>query len=200
MRREIPDPLAKCICRGPRCHASILLVDSGGHKCSGCDGRTDCRRSLRSCSYCLVTTRRCGAQKHVSVIGFDRLNHYTTILRGQLTCDLTLEGGSAKTPSRVGQGIAVMPPSSKTAATYFTGSSSQKLILTDTAIEGSVPAPPADNTFTAGTGTSQVLITDCRLCCTSVAKPALRVKSGSIEAVRTDIWNRPQPESLLRPP
>lgn len=84
-----------------------------------------------------------------------------------------------------------MPPSSKTAAIYFTGSSSQKLILTDTALEGSVPALLADNTFTAGTGTSQVLITDCRLRSTSVAVAALRVKSGSIEAVRTDIWNRP---------
>lgn len=130
-------------------------------------------------------------KKHVSVIGIDRLNHYTTILRGQLTCDLTLEGGVRENTFACWSGIAVMPPSSKTAAIYFTGSSSQKLILTDTALEGSVPALLADNTFTAGTGTSQVLITDCRLRSTSVAVAALRVKSGSIEAVRTDIWNRP---------
>ena len=130
-------------------------------------------------------------KKHVSVIGFDRLNHYTTILRGQLTCDLTLEGGSRESTSACWSGISVLPPSTKTAGIYFTGTSSQKLILTDVSVEGSVPALLADNTFTAGSGTSQVLLTDCRLRSTSVAVPALRAKSGAIEAVRTDIWNRP---------
>ncbi len=130
-------------------------------------------------------------KKHVSVIGFDRLNHYTTNLRGQLTCDLTLEGGSRENTSACWSGISVLPPSTKTAGIYFTGTSSQKLILTDVSVEGSVPALLADNTFTAGSGTSQVLITDCRLRSTSVAVPALRVKSGAIEAVRTDFWNRP---------
>lgn len=130
-------------------------------------------------------------KKHVSVIGFDRLNHYTTNLRGQLTCDLTLEGGSRERTSVCWSGISILPPSTKTAGIYFTGSSSQKLILTDVSVEGSVPALLADNTFTAGSGTSQVLLTDCRLRSTSVAVPALRAKSGSIEAVRTDLWNRP---------
>jgi hypothetical protein len=49
----------------------------------------------------------------------------------------------------------------------------------------------ADNTFTSGTGTSQILITDCRLRSTSTLFPALRVKSGSVEAFRVDLWNRP---------
>jgi hypothetical protein len=40
-------------------------------------------------------------------------------------------------------------------------------------------------------GTSQILITDCRLRSTSTLFPALRVKSGSVEAFRVDIWNRP---------
>lgn len=130
-------------------------------------------------------------KKHVSVIGFDRLNHYTTILRGQLTCDLTLEGGSRENTSACWSGISVLPPSTKTAGIYFTGTNSQRLILTDVSVEGSVPALLADNTFSAGSGTSQVLLTDCRLRSTSVAVPALRVKSGAIEVVRTDIWNRP---------
>jgi hypothetical protein len=31
-------------------------------------------------------------KKHVALLGFDRLGHFTTILRGQVTCSLTLEG------------------------------------------------------------------------------------------------------------
>ena len=42
----------------------------------------------------------------------------------------------------------------------------------------------------AGTGTSQVLITDSRLRGLSASLPALRVDAGSVECNRCDIWNR----------
>ena len=130
-------------------------------------------------------------KKHVALLGLDRLGHFTTNLRGQVTCSLTLEGGVREKTFATIAGINILPPAGKTAGIYFTGANSQKLILTDIAIEGSVPSVLADNTFTSGSGTSQILITDCRLRSTSTLFPALRVKSGSVEAFRVDIWNRP---------
>ena len=130
-------------------------------------------------------------KKHVAVLGFDRLGHFSTIVRGQVTCDLTLEGGVREKTYATWSGISIFVPAGKTAGLHFTGSSSQKLILFDVAIEGPVPALLADNTFTSGVGTSQVLLTDCRLRSTSLAAPALRMLSGSVEASRCDLWNRP---------
>jgi len=130
-------------------------------------------------------------KKHVALVGFDRLGHFSTNLRGQVTCFLTLEGGVREKTFATIAGLNILPPSGKTAGIYFTGTSSQKLILTDVAIEGSVPAILADNTFTAGTGTSQILITDCRLRSTNPASVAIRQKAGSIECSRVDLWNRP---------
>ncbi len=130
-------------------------------------------------------------KKHVELLGFDRLGHFSTNVRGQVTCSLTLEGGVREKTFATIAGLNILPPSGKTAGIYFTGTSSQKLILTDVAIEGSVPAILADNTFTAGTGTSQILITDCRLRSTNSASVAIRQKSGAIECSRVDLWNRP---------
>lgn len=130
-------------------------------------------------------------KKHVALLGLDRLGHFTTIVRGQLTCDLTLEGGVREKTFTTVAGLSIFPPSGKTAGIWFTGANSQKLILTDVSIEGSVPALLADNTFTTGSGTSQVIVADCRLRSTNPLAPALRVKSGSVEASHTDIWNRP---------
>ena len=130
-------------------------------------------------------------KKHVALVGFDRLGHFSTNIRGQVTCSLTLEGGVREKTFATIAGLNILPPSGKSAGIYFTGTSSQKLILTDVAIEGSVPAILADNTFTAGTGTSQILITDCRLRSTNPASVAIRQKSGSIECSRVDLWNRP---------
>ena len=130
-------------------------------------------------------------KKHVALVGFDRLGHFSTNIRGQVTCSLTLEGGVREKTFATLAGLNILPPSGKTAGMYFTGTSSQKLILTDVAIEGSVPAILADNTFTAGTGTSQILITDCRLRSTNPASVAIRQKSGAIECSRVDLWNRP---------
>ena len=130
-------------------------------------------------------------KKHVALVGFDRLGHFSTNIRGQVTCSLTLEGGVREKTFATLAGLNILPPSGKTAGIYFTGTSSQKLILTDVAIEGSVPAILADNTFTAGTGTSQILITDCRIRSTNPASVAIRQKAGSIECNRVDLWNRP---------
>jgi hypothetical protein len=130
-------------------------------------------------------------KKHVAVWGFDRLGDFSTILRGQVTCDLTIEGGSREKTCATWTGVAIVPPSTKTAGIYFTGSSAQKLILHDVAIEGAVPAILADNDFSVGTGPSQILITDCRLRSTAAAQPALRVQSGTVECSRVDLWNRP---------
>ncbi len=138
-------------------------------------------------------------RKHVALVGFDRLGHFTTIIRGQVTCSLTLEGGVREKTVTTIAGLSIFPPSGKTAGIYFSGSSSQKLILTDVAIEGSVPALLADNTFTSGTGTSQILLADCRLRSTSPLTPALRVKSGAMEASRSNIWNRPTPGAATSP-
>lgn len=138
-------------------------------------------------------------KKHVAVLGFDRLGHFSTIVRGQVTCDLTLEGGVREKTFATWSGISIMVPAGKTAGIYFTGNSSQKLILSDVAIEGSVPALLADNTFTLGIGTSQVLLTDCRLRSTSVAAPALRMLAGSVEASRCDLWNRPPVGAVTSP-
>jgi len=130
-------------------------------------------------------------KKHVALVGFDRLGHFSTNIRGQVTCSLTLEGGVREKTFATLAGLNILPPSGKTAGIYFTGTSSQKLILTDVAIEGSVPAILTDNTFTAGTGTSQILITDCRIRSTNPASVAIRQKTGSIECNRVDLWNRP---------
>ena len=130
-------------------------------------------------------------KKHVALVGFDRLGHFSTNIRGQVTCSLTLEGGVREKTFATIAGLNILPPSGKTAGIHFTGTSSQKLILTDVAIEGSVPALLADNTFTAGTGTSQILITDCRIRSTNPASVAIRQKAGSIECSRVDLWNRP---------
>ena len=130
-------------------------------------------------------------KKHVALVGFDRLGHFSTNIRGQVTCSLTLEGGVREKTFATIAGLNILPPSGKSAGIYFTGTSSQKLILTDVAIEGSVPAILTDNTFTAGTGTSQILITDCRLRSTNSASVAIRQKAGSIECSRVDLWNRP---------
>ena len=130
-------------------------------------------------------------KKHVALVGFDRLGHFSTNLRGQVTCSLTLEGGVREKTFATIAGLNILPPSGKTAGIYFTGTSSQKLILTDVAIEGSVPAILADNTFTSGSGTSQILIIDCRLRSTNPASFAIRQKSGAIECSRVDLWNRP---------
>ena len=67
---------------------------------------------------------------------------------------------------------------------YFTSNNAQKLIIHDTAIEGSAPALVADNSYTVGSGLSQVLISDCRLRSLSAASPALRVEAGSVECSR----------------
>ena len=130
-------------------------------------------------------------KKHVALVGFDRLGHFSTNIRGQVTCFLTLEGGVRDKTFATLSGLNILPPSSKSAGIHFTGSNAQKLILTDVAIEGSVPAVLADNTFTTGVGASQILLTDCRLRSTSTAAPALVQKAGAIECSRTDIWNRP---------
>ena len=130
-------------------------------------------------------------RKHVALLGLDRLNHFATIIRGQVTCSLTLEGGVREKTFATISGLCIFPPVGKTAGIYFTGLNSQKLILTDVAIEGSVPALFADNKFTAGTGTSQILLADCRLRSTNLSAPALRMESGTVEATRCDLWNRP---------
>lgn len=72
----------------------------------------------------------------------------------------------------------------------FTGSSSQKLLLHDVAVEGSEVRLLADNTFTAETGTSQVLAHRCRCRSTAPTKEAVVVRSGAVEAWDSGIWNR----------
>jgi hypothetical protein len=138
-------------------------------------------------------------KKHVGLLGFDRLGHFTTLIRGQITCNLTLEGGLREKTVVTIAGLSVFPPAGKTAGIYFTGSNSQKLVLTDVAIEGSVPSIVADNQFTAGSGTSQILLSDSRLRSTSTLSPALRLDAGSIECNRVDLWNRPPPGSPTSP-
>ena len=138
-------------------------------------------------------------RKHVGLLGFDRLGHFTTLIRGQITCDLTLEGGVREKTVCTLSGLSVFPPSGKTAGIYFTGSNSQKLILHDVAIEGALPGLLADNAFTSGTGTSQILLTDCRIRSTSPTAPAIRIDSGSVEASRCDLWNRPPTGATTSP-
>lgn len=129
-------------------------------------------------------------KKHVSVLGFDRLGRYSTILRGAVQCSLTSEGSRESTVASL-SGVSIFPPPMAAAGIHFTGSAAQKLILTDVAVEGAVPALLADNNFTVGTGTSQVLMTDCRLRSLAMLAPALRHKAGAIECNRVDLWNRP---------
>jgi hypothetical protein len=68
--------------------------------------------------------------KHVLVRGFDRLGDFTTILRGQVTCDLTPEGGVREKTVTCLSGFSIFPPSGKTCGLHFTGTSAQKLIVT----------------------------------------------------------------------
>lgn len=129
-------------------------------------------------------------KKHVAVWGFDRLGHFSTILRGQVSCNLTLEGGSREKTFATWAGVSIVLGGAATAGIVFTGSNAQKLILQDVAIEGANTAILVNNSFTAGAGTSQVLLTDCRLRTVGSGAPALRVESGSVECSRCDIWNR----------
>ena len=134
--------------------------------------------------------------KHVLVRGFDRLGDFKTIIRGQVTCDLTLEGGVREKTVTSLSGLSLFPQSSKTCGLHFTGTSAQKLIVTDVVIEGSVPCLLSDNTFTSGTGTSQILWKDGRLRSTSTLTPAILHRSGSIELESCDIWNRVTPPAV----
>ncbi len=134
--------------------------------------------------------------KHVLVRGFDRLGDFKTIIRGQVTCNLTLEGGVREKTVTSLSGLSLFPPSGKTCGLLFTGVNSQKLIVTDVAIESSVPCLLSDNTFTSGSGTSQILWKDCRLRSTSIASPAVLHRSGSIELESCDVWNRVAPPSV----
>lgn len=134
--------------------------------------------------------------KHVLVRGFDRLGDFKTIIRGQVTCDLTLEGGVREKTVTSLSGLSIFPPNSKTCGLHFTGTSTQKLIVTDVVIESSVPCLLSDNTFTSGSGTSQILWKDCRLRSTSIASPAVLHRSGSVELESCDVWNRVAPPSV----
>ena len=134
--------------------------------------------------------------KHVLVRGFDRVGDFKTIVRGQVTCDLTLEGGVREKTVTSLTGLSIFPPSSKTCGLHFTGTSAQKLIVTDVVIEGSVPCLLSDNTFTLGTGTSQILWKDGRLRSTNTLTPALVHRSGTIELESCDIWNRVTPPAV----
>ena len=134
--------------------------------------------------------------KHVLVRGFDRLGDFKTIIRGQVTCNLTLEGGVREKTVTSLSGLSLFPPIGKTCGLLFTGLNSQKLIVTDVAIESSVPCLLSDNTFTSGSGTSQILWKDCRLRSTSIASPAVLHRSGSIELESCDVWNRVAPPSV----
>ncbi len=134
-------------------------------------------------------TESVSLKKHVSVIGMDRLGDYETIVRGGVTCGLTLEGGVREKTSTVLRGLSIFCAPG-TPGIRFTGSSSQKLLLHDIAVEGSEVCLLADNTFTAGTGTSQVLAHRCRFRSTAPTKEAVVVRSGAVEAWDSDIWNR----------
>lgn len=134
--------------------------------------------------------------KHVLVRGFDRVGDFKTIVRGQVTCNLTLEGGLREKTVTSLSGLSIFPPSGKTCGLHFTGTSAQKLIVTDVVIEGNVPCLLSDNTFTSGTGTSQILWKDGRLRSTSPLTPALLHRSGSIEMESCDIWNRVTPPTV----
>lgn len=138
-------------------------------------------------------------KKHVAVWGFDRLGDFSTLLRGMVTCDLTLEGGIREKTFATWSGVSIFVRGGAPAGIHFTGTNAQKLILHDVAIEGASPALVVENNFTVGTGTSQVLLTDCRLRSTSGAQPALRIDGGSVEASRCDVWNRPAPGVLTSP-
>jgi hypothetical protein len=129
-------------------------------------------------------------KKHVAVWGFDRLGDFSTLLRGMVTCDLTLEGGIREKTFATWSGVSIFVRDGAPAGILFTGTNAQKLILHDVAIEGASPALVVENSFTVGTGTSQVLLTDCRLRTSGSGSPALRVSSGTVECNRCDIWNR----------
>jgi hypothetical protein len=129
-------------------------------------------------------------KKHVAVWGFDRLGDFSTLLRGMVTCDLTLEGGIREKTFATWAGVSIFVRDGAPAGILFTGTNAQKLILHDVAIEGASPALVVENSFTVGTGTSQVLLTDCRLRTSGSGSPALRVSSGTVECNRCDIWNR----------
>ena len=134
-------------------------------------------------------TESVSLKKHVSVIGMDRLGDYETTVRGGVTCDLTLEGGVREKTSTVLRGLSIFCAPG-TPGIRFTGSSSQKLLLHDVAVEGSEVCLLTDNTFTAGIGTSQVLAHRCRFRSTAPTKEAVVVRSGAVEAWDSDFWNR----------
>jgi hypothetical protein len=113
-----------------------------------------------------------------------------------VTCNLTLEGGIREKTVTSLSGLSIFPPNSKSCGLLFTGSNAQKLIVTDVAIESSVPCLLSDNTFTSGSGTSQILFKDCRLRSTNTASPAILHRSGSIEMESCDIWNRVTPPTV----
>ena len=46
-------------------------------------------------------------KKHIIVSGLDRLGDYETILRGGITCDLTIEGGGRELTLAVWRGVAI---------------------------------------------------------------------------------------------
>ena len=128
-------------------------------------------------------------KKHVAVWGFDRLGHFSTVLRGQVVCDLTTEGSREKTFA-TWAGVSIFTRDTALAGIVFTGTSCQKLILHDVAIEGAATALLVNNSFSVGIGVSQVLLTDCRLRTSGSGTPALLVDGGSVECSRCDIWNR----------
>ena len=106
---------------------------------------------------------------------------FSTVLRGQVVCDLTTEGSREKTFA-TWAGVSIFTRDTALAGIVFTGTSCQKLILHDVAIEGASTALLVNNSFSVGSGVSQVILTDCRLRTVGSGAPALRVESGSVEA------------------
>ena len=78
-------------------------------------------------------------KKHVALVGFDRLGHFSTNIRGQVTCSLTLEGEFGK-DLRDHRGTEHPPAERQDCGHLLHRHQQSKLILTDVAIEGSVPA------------------------------------------------------------
>ena len=130
-------------------------------------------------------------RKHVGLLGFDRLGHFTTLIRGQITCDLTLGAGSVKDLLHH-LGAVRFPPSGKTAGfLYFTGGSAQSSSFTTPAIEGLYLAYSLITPSPALFGQRARSLTDCRTL-DSTTDPAIRIDSGSVGANRCDLWNRPR--------
>jgi hypothetical protein len=72
-------------------------------------------------------------KKHVAVWGFDRLGDFSTLLRGMVTCDLTLEGGIREKTFATWAGVSIFVRDGAPAGILFTGTNAQKLILHDVA-------------------------------------------------------------------